>query len=103
MPTAPRLTPVLHCSLLVLAILLTRSASAADPQQPTTAQANIALQQGKVDEAAATLHTILAAQPNNALAHQLLCRVFYAQDMADPAVHECELAVANAPTVSDHH
>ena len=103
MPTAPRLASVLRCALLTLVALLSGSANAAEPQQPTTAQANTALQMGKVDEAAATLHTILAAQPNNALAHQLLCRVFYAQDIADPAVHECELAVANAPTVSDHH
>ncbi len=67
-----------------------------------TTQANALLQQGRVDEAAATLHELLATQPDDALAHQLLCRVYYAQDMADHAIHECELAVANAPSSSDN-
>jgi tetratricopeptide (TPR) repeat protein len=102
MPKALRPVSYLRCALLLLAPLLHLSANAADPAA-TTAQANSTLQQGKVDEAAATLRSILAAQPNNALAHQLFCRVFYAQDMADPAVHECELAVSNTPTSSDNH
>jgi tetratricopeptide (TPR) repeat protein len=55
------------------------------------------LQQGRVDEANTALQQILSAQPNNAQAHQLLCRVYYAQDMADPAIHECELAAAADP------
>jgi tetratricopeptide (TPR) repeat protein len=67
-----------------------------------TTQANALLQQGRVDEAAATLHELLATQPDDALAHQLLCRVYYAQDMADHAIHECELAVASAPSSSDN-
>jgi tetratricopeptide (TPR) repeat protein len=65
-------------------------------------QANTLLQQGRVDEAAATLHTVLAAQPGDAQAHQLLCRIYYTQDMADGAIHECELAVSNAPSSSDN-
>ena len=67
-----------------------------------TARANTLLQQGRVDEAAAVLHTLLAAQPDDAQAHQLLCRIYYAQDMGDDAIHECELAVANAPSSSDN-
>jgi tetratricopeptide (TPR) repeat protein len=65
-------------------------------------QANALLQQGHVDEAAATLHEVLAAQPGDAQAHQLLCRIYYAQDMADDAIHECELAISNAPSSSDN-
>jgi tetratricopeptide (TPR) repeat protein len=65
------------------------------------AQADSLLQQGRVDEAAAMLHETLGAQPGDAVAHQLLCRVYYSQDMADPAIHECELAVSNAPSDSD--
>jgi tetratricopeptide (TPR) repeat protein len=72
------------------------------PLLADTAQASSLLQQGRVDEAAASLREILAAQPNDAEAHQLLCRVFYAQDMADKAIEECELAVANAPGSSDN-
>jgi len=67
-----------------------------------TSQANTLLQQGRVDEAAASLRDLLAIQPGDALAHQLLCRTYYAQDMGDDAIHECELAVSNAPASSDN-
>ena len=66
------------------------------------AQADALLQQGRVDEAGNLLRQALSAQPGDAKAHQLLCRVYYAQDMADSAVHECELATSNAPTESEH-
>jgi tetratricopeptide (TPR) repeat protein len=59
--------------------------------------ANAFLQQGRIDEARTALQQILATQPNDAQAHQLLCRVYYAQDMADTATHECELSASNDP------
>jgi tetratricopeptide (TPR) repeat protein len=65
-------------------------------------QANTLFQQGRVDEATASLHEVLAAQPGDAEAHQLLCRIYYAQEMGDNAIHECELAVADAPASSDN-
>ena len=65
------------------------------------AQANALLQQGKVDQAKAVLEQTLAGQPDDAWAHSLLCRVYYAQDMADAAVNECEKAIARAPNDSD--
>jgi tetratricopeptide (TPR) repeat protein len=65
-------------------------------------QANALLQQGRVDEATANLREILAAQPGDAQAHQLLCRIYYAQDMADKAINECELAATDAATSSDN-
>lgn len=61
------------------------------------AQANSLLQQGRVDEARTALQGILAAEPSNAYAHQLLCRVYYAQNMADAAIQECELAASQNP------
>jgi tetratricopeptide (TPR) repeat protein len=67
-----------------------------------TAKANALLLQGRVDEAAVSLEQLLAAQPDDALAHQLLCRVNYAQEIADSAIHECELAVSYAPSSSDN-
>ena len=81
---------------LLLALLSGASLYAAD-----TAGANALLQQGKVDQASALLQTALAAEPNDASAHLLLCRVYYAQDMIDPAVRECEQAAAHAPNDSD--
>ena len=65
-------------------------------------QADLLLQQGRVNEATVRLHDVLAAQPGDALAHQILCRAYYAQNMAENAIRECELAVANAPSSSDN-
>lgn len=64
-------------------------------------RANALLQQGSVDQASALLRQSLAEQPGDAFAHSLLCRVYYAQDMADEAVNECEKAVAAAPNDSN--
>ena len=85
--------PVLH--------FLYYSSSAFPLCWPIT-QANALLQQGRVDEAAQASDTTLSAQPGDPLAHQLLCRIDYSQDMADNAIRECELAVANAPSSSDN-
>src|SRR5260370_42195542 len=63
-------------------------------------QANAFLQQGRVDEAAASLRELLAANPSDGQAHQLLCRIYYAQDMADNAIHECQLAASSNPASS---
>jgi len=63
-----------------------------------------ALMDGRVEDAASMLR---AANPADATAHQLLCRVFYAQDLADDAIHQCELAASaqNIPDIqaSDNH
>ena len=56
-----------------------------------------ALLEGRVDEARALLQTTLAQNSSDATAHQLLCRVFYSQEQADPAIRECELAVTGTP------
>jgi tetratricopeptide (TPR) repeat protein len=60
-----------------------------------------ALQEGRSDDAANLLRATLAANPADALAHQLLCRVFYAQDEADEAIRQCELDVSTAHVPSD--
>lgn len=66
------------------------------------AQAEALLKQGRVDEAAAMLKQTLASDAHDARAHQLLCRAYYAQDIADPAVRECEQATQDDPSNSDH-
>jgi tetratricopeptide (TPR) repeat protein len=65
-------------------------------------QANALLQQGRVDEAAVSLSEIIAGQPGDAQAHQLLCRIYYAQDMADNAINQCQLAASSDPASSDN-
>lgn len=84
--------------LLALCVLLSCGRAFAGDNS----QANLLLQQGKVDQASTLLEQSLAGQPGDALAHSLLCRVYYAQDMADAAVSECEKAVARAPNDSDN-
>jgi Tfp pilus assembly protein PilF len=65
-------------------------------------RANTLLQQGRVDEATVSLRELLAAEPGDAQAHQLLCRIYYAQDMADNAIRECQLAASGDPASSDN-
>lgn len=72
----------------------------ASPLRADQSQANSLLQQGRVDEAAAMLQQALKAQPADARGHQLLCRAYYAQDLADAAIRECELAATNSPNDS---
>lgn len=69
-------------------------------QAPTAddAAAYQALLDGRVGDAATMLTSTLTANPADATAHQLLCRVYYAQDQADDAIHQCELA-ASSPNV----
>ncbi len=54
-----------------------------------------ALLLGRVDEAASILHERIAANPADGAAHLLLCRALYAQELPNPAVKECEAALAN--------
>ena len=73
-------------TLCLLPLLLTQMA--APPLRADTARAGAAIQAGRADEAASLLHNTLQADPQNAKAHQLLCRVYYAQDLIDDAVRE---------------
>lgn len=59
--------------------------------------ANLALQQGRAEDASNLLHAWLAQHPSDPAAHLLLCRNFYAQHLIEPAVSECEAAAAAAP------
>jgi tetratricopeptide (TPR) repeat protein len=92
-------TPFLRCLALLFSVLLASGSYAlAD-----NAQAEALLKQGRVDEAAAMLNQTLVAQPHDARAHFLLCRVYYAQDMGDQAVHACEQATQFDPSNSEFH
>jgi tetratricopeptide (TPR) repeat protein len=90
------ITPTRICITFSLFVLFTARLVLAE-----ATQANVLLQQGRVDEATVRLHDVLAVQPGDAEAHQLLCRVYYAQNIVDSAIRECELAVANDPSNSD--
>jgi tetratricopeptide (TPR) repeat protein len=81
--------------LMILALAATATAVA------DTSQADTLLKQGRVQDAVTILRGTLSAHPKDGLAHALLCRVYYAQDMADRAVDECEHAVQDEPDNSD--
>ncbi len=67
-----------------------------------SSQANSLLEQGRVDEATASVLAVLDAHPDDARAHQIFCRIYYAQEIVDNAIHECELAVSYAQADSDN-
>ncbi|HEY0162706.1 MAG TPA: tetratricopeptide repeat protein, partial [Edaphobacter sp.] len=83
-------------SLLLAALFFSNASLFAD-----NAQAEALLKQGRVDEASAMLKQGISSQPQDDEAHLLLCRVYYAQEMADPAVQECETATHNNPSSSN--
>ena len=97
-----RLHAAASISIRPLASLLL-SCSLLQPAFADTLAANRALQQGRATEATRLLQEILALHSSDAVAHQLLCRVFYSEDLPDPAVHECEQAVSLSPNDSVNH
>jgi tetratricopeptide (TPR) repeat protein len=84
-------TAFLHAATFALIFATTLHAQS-DRALAANAPAFHALQEGRVEDAQTLLDATLAQNPNDATAHQLLCRVFYAQDAADAAIHQCELA-----------
>ncbi len=65
------------------------------PLRADLASAQAALQAGRAGDAKTLLTQVLASaapEASIAKAHQLLCRLYYAEDMSDPAIAECSLA-----------
>jgi tetratricopeptide (TPR) repeat protein len=80
----------------LLLLLATAGAQNAKALEPTVTELDIAeraLMLGQIDTAVASLHNYLNANPKDAKAHLLLCRAFYAEDLADASVSECEAAM----------
>jgi len=69
----------------------------------TTESAPSLLAAGRVDDAIRTLQGEIAASPNNAEAHHLLCRAYYALADWDRGIQACEKAVALDPKNSRYH
>jgi tetratricopeptide (TPR) repeat protein len=70
-----------------------KSGAAVEPAALQRDAAERALMQGQIDTAVAGLREILSANSKDAQAHLLLCRAFYAEDLADAAVSECQAAM----------
>ena len=85
-------------SLLMLAIFTASSAIAgADEAAPALLAA------GRVDEAIATLRGQINSSPDDALAHNLLCRAYFSLGDWDHGIFDCEKAVSLAPGNSQFH
>src|SRR6266568_8765645 len=85
-------------SLLMLAIFAASSAIAgADEAAPALLAA------GRVDEAIATLRGQINSSPDDALAHNLLCRAYFSLGDWDHGISNCEKAVSLAPANSQFH
>lgn len=98
----------LHLSIVpflvaaALCILQARAddiSSAPNMLRPVTAD----LSAGKADDAISRLNSSLLTNPNDAEAHNLLCRVYYQEERWEDAIHECETAVQLMPQNSEYH
>jgi tetratricopeptide (TPR) repeat protein len=87
-----------HIAQLLLFLLVPVLGPAqADPPLDSVKQIFV---NGAADAAIRSLKTSIAADPSSADAHNLLCRVLYAEERWDKAVTECERAVALNPNNS---
>ena len=95
--------PLSHLLLALLYVLQPGPARAAsipnDALDPVTAD----LAAGRADDAISRLNLSLTAQPADAEAHNLLCRVYYQEQRWDDAIHQCETAVQLVPMDSGYH
>lgn len=58
---------------------------------------------GRADDALQRLSAMLNQNPNDAQAHNLRCRVYYAEEQWDSAIADCEAAVKLQPGNSNFH
>jgi tetratricopeptide (TPR) repeat protein len=85
-------------TIAIFAVLAASSAVAgADEMAP------FLLAQGRVDEVIAALSGQISASPNDALAHNLLCRAYFSLGQWDRGISACEKAVELAPDNSQFH
>src|SRR6266700_3282849 len=87
--------------LFLILALSTLCVSSAVAGADETAPALLAA--GRVDEAIATLHGQINSSPNDALAHNLLCRAYFSIGEWDRGITACEKAVSLAPGNSQYH
>ena len=63
----------------------------------------ILLAQGRVDDAINTLENKISSTPDDAQAHNLLCRAYFIVDNWEEAAKACQQAVSLQPSNSDFH
>jgi Flp pilus assembly protein TadD len=93
------------CTLphLLLAVLCAIHAWASDNPKDVPQLVSADLTAGRADDAITRLNLSLTANPGDAEAHNLLCRVYYQEERWDDAIRECETAVRLMPQNSGYH
>jgi tetratricopeptide (TPR) repeat protein len=89
--------------LAALCVLQPQVTSAASIPSNAWEPVNTDLTLGKADDAILLLGSSLAANPEDAEAHHLLCHVYYQEERWDDAIHECEIAVKLRPMDGSYH
>ena len=87
----------LRTIILVLALSSVVTLAAADESAPALLAA------GRADDAITTLHSKINTSPNDAGAHNLLCRAYFSMGDWDRGISACERAVALDPNNSRYH
>jgi len=91
---------IIRCRLLLLlTAIFAASAAIAGADEPAPAL----LASGRVDEAIAALHGQISSSPNDAVAHNLLCRAYFTLGQWDRGISACEKAVALEPGNGQFH
>ena len=88
-------------TLLLTAILMILSVSAALAGANESVSALVA--NGRVDEAITALRAQIGQSPNDASAHNLMCRAYFTLGDWDRGISACEKAVSLAPDNSQYH
>jgi tetratricopeptide (TPR) repeat protein len=89
---------LLHRFLVGIALMVCVFSAAVASADETTLIAD-----GHVDEAIASLRDHINSSPNDAVAHNLLCRAYFSLGQWDRGISACERAVALAPGNSQYH
>ncbi len=90
--------------LIALACLpLCLCAAASNHPNSNTVKIRALLNHGRADDAIAALQEKLTANPQDAEAHNLLCRVYEQEHRWPEAIRECEVAVQQQPDSSEFH
>lgn len=87
--------------LALLSAPMVHAANSPDHPERDRAFAEHTLMLGNIDDAIAQLDRLAAAAPADGDVHLLLCRAYYAEELPDQAVAECDLALQTLSNSSD--
>ncbi len=96
---------LLRMLLAINCLVLPRCAWSSQPARanPPYTRIRALLNNGHANDAITALHMVLSIHPQDATAHNLLCRVEYQEERWADAIPECEAAVKLQPLNSQFH